>query len=206
MLQEANSKAAPSSPGKAGRQPLGPMSANSHQHTKKRNAAAKKKLQEDLAEQTALVEQLQSQMAKLQAEAAIHKVHIMLSVTTSSAMLPAMQQRCYPLFTLSLTVSLVPQGNSAPHLSLGCVRSVLYIMFHNVHQAICPSDCRIQHYTVATSVYGVCAQAPAVHCHVAQPSLPCYRQQCDACRCCSNQRLHPVKQGSSSSRQCIKHI
>ncbi|DBA96690.1 TPA: hypothetical protein ACH3X1_016741 [Trebouxia sp. C0004] len=66
QLQEANSK--------AGRQPLGPTSANSHQHTKKRNAAAKKKLQEDLAEQTALVEQLQSQIAKLQAEASVHKV------------------------------------------------------------------------------------------------------------------------------------
>ncbi|DBA96689.1 TPA: hypothetical protein ACH3X1_015539 [Trebouxia sp. C0004] len=65
QLQEANSK--------AGRQPLGPTSANSHQHTKKRNAAAKKKLQEDLAEQTALVEQLQSQIAKLQAEASVHK-------------------------------------------------------------------------------------------------------------------------------------
>ncbi len=69
---------------------MGPMSANSHQHTKKRNAAAKKKLQEDLAEQTALVEQLQSQMAKLQAEASVHKVRIMLRVMTSSSMLPAM--------------------------------------------------------------------------------------------------------------------
>jgi len=124
LLQEATSKAASSSPGKAGRQPLGPMSANSHQHTKKRNAAAKKKLQEDLAEQSALVEQLQSQIAKLQAEAAVHKVHIMLSVMTSSAMLPAMQQRCYPLFTLSLTVSLVSRESSASHLSWGFVRSV----------------------------------------------------------------------------------
>lgn len=68
------------------------MSANSHQHTKNRNAAAKKKLQEDLAEQTALVERLQSQIAKLQAEAAVHKVHITLRVVTNYVLLAAMYQ------------------------------------------------------------------------------------------------------------------
>ena len=100
------------------------MSANSYQHTKKRNAAAKKKLQEDLAEQTALVEQLQSQIAKLQAEASVPKVHIMLNVVTSSVMLLAMQQRCYSLFILSLTVTSLPQESSASQLSQGFVKSV----------------------------------------------------------------------------------
>jgi len=33
-------------------------------------------------------------------------------------------------------------------------------MFHNVNQATCPPDCRIQHFTVATSASGVCAQVP----------------------------------------------
>ena len=66
------------------------MSANSNLHAKKRNAAAKKKLQEDLAEQTALVEQLQLQIAKLQAEAAVHKVHLMFRVMTSYLVLAAM--------------------------------------------------------------------------------------------------------------------
>ncbi|KAL0049666.1 hypothetical protein WJX82_007177 [Trebouxia sp. C0006] len=97
QLQEANSKAASSSPGKAGRQPLGPVSANSHQHTKKRNAAAKKKLQEDLAEQTALVEQLQSQMAKLQAEASVHKVQQQPTPLSSEAR-QQQQQTVYPTY------------------------------------------------------------------------------------------------------------
>lgn len=38
-------------------------SANAQQQVRKRNVAAKKKLQDDLAEQTALVEKLQQQLA-----------------------------------------------------------------------------------------------------------------------------------------------
>lgn len=33
-------------------------------------------------------------------------------------------------------------------------------MFHKVHQAICLLDCRMQHFAVAISASGVCAQAP----------------------------------------------
>ncbi|KAL0032283.1 hypothetical protein WJX79_002357 [Trebouxia sp. C0005] len=101
QLQEANSKAASSSPGKAGRQPLGPMSANSNLHAKKRNAAAKKKLQEDLAEQTALVEQLQLQIAKLQAEAAVHKAQRQPTPASSEARQQQQQQQTfYPTYVV----------------------------------------------------------------------------------------------------------
>lgn len=63
-LQEANSRATPSSPSRAEKQPLASStSANAQQQVRKRNAAAKKKLQQDLAEQTALVEKLQQQLA-----------------------------------------------------------------------------------------------------------------------------------------------
>ena len=68
-VQEANNRAAPSSPGRAARQPLASTCANAQQHVRKRNAAAKKKLQEDLAEQTALVEKLQQQLEAVQIRA-----------------------------------------------------------------------------------------------------------------------------------------
>ena len=68
-MQEANNRAAPSSPGRAARQPLGSTCANTQQHARKRNAPAKKKLQEDLAEQTALVEKLQQQLKAVQTKA-----------------------------------------------------------------------------------------------------------------------------------------
>ena len=69
FLQEANCRATPGSPGRAAKQPqASTTSANAQQQIRKRNAAAKKKLQEDLAEQTALVEKLQQQLAVATAE------------------------------------------------------------------------------------------------------------------------------------------
>lgn len=63
-LQEANSRATPSSPGRAEKlAQASSTSANAQQQVRKRNAAAKKKLQQELAEQTALVEKLQQQLA-----------------------------------------------------------------------------------------------------------------------------------------------
>lgn len=63
-MQDANSRATPSSPGRAAKQPqASTTSANAQKQISKRNAAAKKKVQEELAEQTALVEKLQHQLA-----------------------------------------------------------------------------------------------------------------------------------------------
>lgn len=74
-LQEANSRAMPSSPGRAEKQPqAASTSANAQQQVRKRNAAAKKKLQQDLAEQTSLVEKLQQQLAVAMATAGSNKV------------------------------------------------------------------------------------------------------------------------------------
>ena len=66
--QEANSKGGSISPGKPAKQPLAPTSNNFQQQIKKRNGAAKKKLQEDLEEQTVLVAQLQQQLKMLRPE------------------------------------------------------------------------------------------------------------------------------------------
>ena len=75
-MQEATSRAAPSSPGRAAKQATASPGANASQQVRKRNAAAKKKLQEDLAEQTALVEKLQQQLTavKMRADADASKV------------------------------------------------------------------------------------------------------------------------------------
>ena len=63
--QAASNRAMTSSPGRSAKQPQASTAVNSQQQIRKRNAAAKKKLQEDLAEKTALVETLQQQVAAM---------------------------------------------------------------------------------------------------------------------------------------------
>ena len=67
-VQEANSRASGNGPDKGLKQPLAP--ANSQQQVKKRNMAAKKKLQEELDAQAALIERLQQELMTLRARPA----------------------------------------------------------------------------------------------------------------------------------------
>ena len=64
-MQEVNNRASGNSPDKGAKQPLAP--ANSQQQVKKRNTAVKKKLQEELDAQIALIERLQQELMTLRA-------------------------------------------------------------------------------------------------------------------------------------------
>ena len=140
----------------------------------------------------------------------------MLRVMTTYVVLLAMRQRFCHIFTLlcivsilSLILDLLPYKSSAPHLSWGFVSYVLPRHLSHCIPSHLPAG--LQYSALHCCNLGFWCPCPSisycltVHCHVVQSRFPCYRQNCNACRCSSNQRLHPLKQGSSS-RQCIKHI
>ena len=64
-VQEANSRAVSNSPDKTVKHSVGAAPANSQQQVKKRNTAVKRKLQEDVASQASLIEQLQRELNTL---------------------------------------------------------------------------------------------------------------------------------------------